>query len=97
VRKVVELGRALATEPRLLLLDEPASGLNPEETRELAFWIDDIRHELGVTVVMIEHDMSLVSEVADRVLAMNLGRPLASGTPAAVQAHADVIAAYLGA
>ena len=97
VRKVVELGRALATEPRLLLLDEPASGLNPEETRELAFWIDDIRHELGVTVVMIEHDMSLVSEVADRVLAMNLGRPLASGTPAEVQAHPDVIAAYLGA
>ncbi len=97
VRKVVELGRALATEPRLLLLDEPASGLNPEETRELAFWIDDIRHELGVTVVMIEHDMSLVSEVADRVLAMNLGRPLAAGTPAEVQAHPDVIAAYLGA
>ena len=97
VRKIVELGRALATEPRLLLLDEPASGLNPEETRDLAFWIDDIRHDLGITVVMVEHDMSLVSEVADRVLAMNLGRPLATGTPAEVQAHPDVIAAYLGA
>ena len=96
VRKIVELGRALATEPRLLLLDEPASGLNPEETRDLAFWIDDIRHDLGITVVMVEHDMSLVSEVADRVLAMNLGRPLATGTPAEVQAHPDVIAAYLG-
>ena len=96
VRKVVELGRALATEPRLLLLDEPASGLNPEETRELAFWIDDIRHDLGITIVMVEHDMSLVSEVADRVLAMNLGQPLATGTPAEVQAHPDVIAAYLG-
>ena len=97
VRKIVELGRALATEPRLLLLDEPASGLNPEETRDLAFWIDDIRHDLGITVVMVEHNMSLVSEVADRVLAMNLGRPLATGTPAEVQAHPDVIAAYLGA
>ena len=97
VRKIVELGRALATEPRLLLLDEPASGLNREETRDLAFWIDDIRHDLGITVVMVEHDMSLVSEVADRVLAMNLGRPLATGTPAEVQAHPDVIAAYLGA
>ena len=96
VRKIVELGRALATEPRLLLLDEPASGLNPEETRDLAFWIDDIRHELGITVVMVEHDMSLVSEVADRVLAMNLGRPLATGTPAQVQADPGVIAAYLG-
>ncbi|MBL8382886.1 MAG: ABC transporter ATP-binding protein [Burkholderiales bacterium] len=96
VRKIVELGRALATEPRLLLLDEPASGLNPEETRDLAFWIDDIRHDLGVTVVMIEHDMSLVSEVADRVLAMNLGRALAEGTPAEVQSHPDVVAAYLG-
>ncbi|MBL8380120.1 MAG: ABC transporter ATP-binding protein [Burkholderiales bacterium] len=96
VRKVVELGRALATEPRLLLLDEPASGLNPEETRDLAFWIDDIVHDLGITVIMVEHDMSLVSEVADRVLAMNLGRPIALGTPAEVRAHPDVIAAYLG-
>ena len=96
VRKMVELGRALATGPKLLLLDEPASGLNPEETRDLAGWIDDIRHELGITVVMIEHDMSLVTEVADRVLAMNLGRGLAAGTPAEVQSHPDVIAAYLG-
>ena len=97
VRKVVELARALATEPTLLLLDEPASGLNPEETRDLAFWIDDIRHDLGVTIVMIEHDMSLVAEVADQVLAMNLGRAIAQGTPAQVKAHPEVIASYLGA
>ena len=97
VRKVVELARALATEPTLLLLDEPASGLNPEETRDLAFWIDDIRHELGVTIVMIEHDMSLVAEVADQVLAMNLGRAIAQGTSAEVRAHPEVIASYLGA
>ena len=97
VRKIVEIGRALATDPELILLDEPASGLNPEETRDLSFWIEDIRADLGVTVVMVEHDMSLVADVADRVLCMNLGRPLATGTPAQVQAHPDVVAAYLGA
>ena len=97
VRKVVELARALATQPRLLLLDEPASGLNPEETRELAFWIDDIQKDLGITVIMVEHDMSLVSEAADRVLCMNMGQVLALGTPEEVQADPAVIAAYLGA
>jgi len=96
VRKVVELGRALCSEPELLFLDEPASGLNPEETRDLAFWIDDIRRDLGITVVMIEHDMALVSAVADRVVCMAQGRVLAQGTAAQVQAHPDVIAAYLG-
>jgi branched-chain amino acid transport system ATP-binding protein len=97
VRKVVELGRALATEPRLLLLDEPASGLNPEETRDLAFWIEDIREDLGITVVMVEHDMSLVSDAADRVLCMNMGEVLALGTAREVQDDPAVIAAYLGA
>jgi branched-chain amino acid transport system ATP-binding protein len=97
VRKVVELARALATQPRLLLLDEPASGLNPEETRELAFWIDDIQKDLGITVIMVEHDMSLVSEAADRVLCMNMGQVLALGTPEEVQSDPAVIAAYLGA
>ena len=96
MRKVVEIARALATEPELLLLDEPASGLNPEETRDLAFWIDDIKNDLGITIVMVEHDMSLVAEVADRVLCMNMGGVLALGSPEEVRAHPDVVAAYLG-
>lgn len=96
VRKVVELGRALCTEPKLLLLDEPSSGLNVEETEDMAFWIQDIKHELGVTVLMVEHDMTLVSKVSDRVLAMNQGEVLAMGTPREVQTHPGVIEAYLG-
>jgi len=96
VRKVVELARALATEPKLLLLDEPSSGLNVEETGDMAFWIQDIRDDLGITVLMVEHDMSLVSKVSDRVLAMNQGEVLALGTPAEVQGHPGVIEAYLG-
>jgi branched-chain amino acid transport system ATP-binding protein len=96
VRKVVELARALCTEPRLLLLDEPSSGLNTEETDDMVFWIRDIQQELGITVLMVEHDMSLVSAVSDRVLALNYGRPLAIGTAREVQEHPDVIEAYLG-
>ena len=96
VRKVVELGRALATGPRLLFLDEPASGLNPEESRDLAFWIDDIRSDLGITVVMVEHDMSLVGAVADRVICMAQGRRLAEGTARRCRATRQVVAAYLG-
>jgi len=96
VRKVVEMARALCTRPRLLLLDEPSSGLSIEETEDMAFWIQDIRTILGVTVLMVEHDMSLVSSVSDRVLAVNYGRPIALGTAREVQEHPDVIKAYLG-
>ena len=96
VRKVVELARALATEPKLLLLDEPSSGLNVEETGDMAFWIQDIQKDLGITVLMVEHDMTLVSRVSDRVLAMNQGEVLALGTPAEVQSHPGVVEAYLG-
>ena len=97
VRKVVEVARALCTRPRLLLLDEPSSGLSVEETEGMAFWIQDIRTILGVTVLMVEHDMSLVSSVSDRVLAVNYGRPIALGTAREVQEHPEVIKAYLGA
>ena len=96
VRKKIELARALCIEPKLLLLDEPSSGLNPEETEEMGFWIEDIRRDLNITVVLIEHDMSLVAEVSDRVLAIVNGRVVAEGSHAFVQSHPDVISAYLG-
>ena len=95
-RKMVEIGRALCAEPKLLLLDEPSSGLNPEETEDLSFWIEDIVEDLGVTVAMVEHDMNLVATVSDRVLAMADGAVLAVGEPAEIQNNPDVLRAYLG-
>ncbi len=97
VRKVVEVGRALCLEPKLLLLDEPTSGLNPEESEDMGFWIEDINRDLGVTVVMVAHDMGLVSRVAGRVLALNEGRVIAEGSAAEVQKNPAVVDAYLGA
>jgi len=97
VRKVIEVARALCSEPKIILLDEPSSGLNVEETDDMSFWIRDIRTDLGITVLMVEHDMSLVNRVSDRVLALNYGRVLAVGSPSEVQSHPDVVAAYLGA
>ncbi|MBR0774826.1 ABC transporter ATP-binding protein [Bradyrhizobium diazoefficiens] len=97
VRKVIEVARALCVGPTLLLLDEPSSGLNVEETNAMAEWILEINRRLRVTVLMVEHDMSLVSRVSDRVLALNYGKMMAIGTSAEVQGHPDVIAAYLGA
>ena len=96
VRKVVELGRALCVEPKLLLLDEPSSGLNVEETEGMGFWIEDIKKDLGVTVIMVEHDMNLVRMVSDRVMALNYGKVIALGTPAEVQNHPEVVRAYIG-
>jgi branched-chain amino acid transport system ATP-binding protein len=95
-RKNVELARALCAEPSLLLLDEPASGLNNEETDDVGFWLEDIRHDLGVTLVMVEHDMNLVGSIADRVMAINDGRLITIGTPDEVRNNTEVQQAYLG-
>ena len=96
VRKVVELGRALATEPQLLLLDEPSSGLSPEETEDKAFWITDIKEELDITVLMVEHDMNLVMDISDEIVVMNFGEKIAEGKPREIKDDPQVIKAYLG-
>lgn len=95
-QKLVELGRALAMEPNLLLLDEPAAGLNQEEREEMVFWIQDIRNHLGITVILIEHNMQMVSKISDRILAINFGQRLAEGTAQEVLNHPQVVEAYLG-
>ncbi|UCF72840.1 MAG: ABC transporter ATP-binding protein [Deltaproteobacteria bacterium] len=95
-QKLVELGRALALEPELLLLDEPSAGMNSEERQDLTFWVKDIQEELGVTILLIEHNMQLVRDISDRVLAINFGRPIGEGIPEEVQNDPEVLKAYLG-
>ena len=96
VQKLVELGRALALEPRILLMDEVSSGMNLEETQDLMIWIKDIREDLGITLVLVEHDMRLVMEVSDRIVVIDYGRKIAEGSPQEIQSNPEVIRAYLG-
>ena len=96
VRKMVEIARALCLKPKLLLLDEPSSGLNPEETEDLSFWLEDMNKDLGITMIMVEHDMNLVSQASDRVMALADGQVITIGVPNEVQNHREVLRAYLG-
>jgi branched-chain amino acid transport system ATP-binding protein len=95
-QKLIELGRALALEPEVMLLDEPSAGMNLEEKEDLIFSIRDIRDDFGITVLLVEHDMNLVMGISDRVLALNYGQVIAEGPPTDVQKHPEVLKAYLG-
>jgi len=96
VQKRVELGRALAMAPELLLLDEPVAGMNLEETEDMARFILDIQDELGISIILVEHDMGLVMDIADRIMVVDFGKPIATGVPEEIQRNPDVIKAYLG-
>ncbi|MEW6332840.1 MAG: ABC transporter ATP-binding protein [Thermodesulfobacteriota bacterium] len=95
-RKLVELGRALALEPKILLLDEPSAGMNTEEKQDLNIWIKDIQTDYKVTILLIEHDMNMIMGISDRIFAMAQGEKIVEGTPQEVQTHPGVIKAYLG-
>ena len=97
LQKRVELARALAMQPRVLLLDEPVAGMNREETEDMARFILDVQEEWGVTVLLVEHDMGMVMDISSHVVVLNFGQVIASGTPAQVRRHPQVIEAYLGA
>ena len=96
IQKRVEMGRALAMDPELLLLDEPVAGMNLEETEDMARFILDVQDELGISIILVEHDMGLVMDIADRVLVVDFGKPIALGKPEEIQRNPNVIKAYLG-
>ena len=96
LQKRVELGRALAAEPKILLLDEPMAGMNVEEKQDMCRFILDVNDEFGTTIVLIEHDMGVVMDISDRVIVLDYGKKIGDGSPEEVRANPDVIAAYLG-
>ena len=95
-QKLIELGRALALEPDLLLLDEPCAGMNSQEKQDMIFWIKDIQDDLGISILLIEHDMKMVMDISDRVMAINFGKQVTLGTPEQVQQNKEVLKAYIG-